>query len=149
MKAPTIALAVSFKDGSPRLVDTISDSREILILEEALELGADDALQVVYDHREKQSREDNEFSDYVENLLSKPFLKDDVQKHGIQWLKSRMRIDQFQKDEAEAAKVIANYAFEIFSEDQQLKDFFLAGPKAQVRVRVFVIPSDMKRLQSA
>lgn len=139
MRAPTIALAVAIKDGTPVLLETISDSQEIHLLEQSVQLGMTDPLQRVRDHREKQRREDNEFSDYVEGLLSKPFLKTEIQKHGVQWLKSRIRIEQFQKDEKEAAKVIANYAFQIFSSETSLRDFFLAGPKAQVRVRVIVL----------
>lgn len=139
MRSPTIALAVAIKDGTPVLLETISDSQEIHLLEQSVQLGMTDPLQRVRDHREKQRREDNEFSDYVEGLLSKPFLKTEIQKHGVQWLKSRIRIEQFQKDEKEAAKVIANYAFQIFSSETSLRDFFLAGPKAQVRVRVIVL----------
>jgi hypothetical protein len=149
MRSPTIALAVEFKEGTPVLVETISDSREITILEESVHRGVSNPLRQVYEHREKQLREDDEFSDYVENLLSKPFLKAEVQKHGVQWLKSRIRIEQYQKDEDEAAKVIANYAFEIFSGEPSLTDFFLSGPKAQVRVKVIVIQNQQDTVKTA
>jgi hypothetical protein len=139
MRAPTIALAVEIKNGTPVLLETISDSHEIQLLEQSVQRGEDNPLSRIHAHREKQSQEDNEFSDYVEDLLSKPFLKTEVQKYGVQWLKSRIRIEQFQQDEKEAAKIIAEYAFKIFSEETALRDFFLAGPKAQVRVRVIVV----------
>jgi hypothetical protein len=67
----------------------------------------------------------------------------------VQWLKSRIRIEQFQEDEKEAAKVIAEYAFKIFSEETALRDFFLAGPKAQVRVRVIVVQEHLGTAQVA
>lgn len=143
MRAPTIALAVEMKNGTPVLLETISDSHEISLLEQSVQLGEKDPLEQIRAHREKQRREDNDFSDYVEDLLSKPFLKAEIQKYGVQWLKSRIRIEQFQKDEGEAAKVIAEYAFKIFSEETALRDFFLAGPKAQVRVRVIVLQNQL------
>ncbi|MFL5814163.1 MAG: hypothetical protein ACJ763_11350 [Bdellovibrionia bacterium] len=143
MRAPTIALAVEMKNGTPVLLETISDSHEIQLLEQSVQLGETDPLGRVRTHREKQKLEDNEFSDYVEDLLSKPFLKAEIQKYGVQWLKSRIRIEQFQEDEKEAAKVIAEYAFKIFAEETALRDFFLSGPKAQVRVRVIIVQNDL------
>ena len=47
--------------------------------------------------------------------------------------------EEFQKNEREAARIIAEYAIKVFSGNPDRRDFFLAGPKAQVRVRVFVI----------
>jgi hypothetical protein len=149
MTSPTIALAVEIKDGDPLLLETILDSQEILLLEQFVQLGELDPLQKVHAYREEQRREDNEFSDYVENLLSKPFLKAKIQKQGIQWLKSRIRIERFQKDEGEAAKVIADYAFRIFSAKPSLKDFTLAGPKARVRVRVIILKNQENSRRSA
>lgn len=149
MRAPTIALAVEMKDGTPVLLETISDSHEIQLLEQSVQLGVSDPLQKVREHRDKQYREDDEFSDYVEGLLSKPYLKTEIQKYGVQWLKSRIRIEQFQKDEKEAAKVIAHYAFQIFSGKTSLRDFFLSGPKAQVRVRVIVVQRRQDSVKSA
>jgi hypothetical protein len=139
MRSPTIALAVEIRNGTPVLLETISDSQEIELLEQSVQLGEQDPLCRVRAHREKQCQEDNEFSDYVEDLLSKPFLRADIQKYGVKWLKSRIRIEQFQKDEKEAAKIIADYAFRLFSGETSLRDFFLAGPKAQVRVKVIVV----------
>jgi hypothetical protein len=149
MRAPTIALAVEFKDGTPILLETISDSQEIELLERSVQLGDIDPLRRVHDFREQQFREDDEFSNYVEELLSKPFLKSEVHKHGVQWLKSRIRIERFQKDEKEAAKVIADYAFQILINETSLRDFYLAGPKAQVRVRVIVLKFQASDSKSA
>ena len=143
MKAATIALIVrSLDDNHPELVDVLSDDREISLLESEVESGEDDPLQKVYEFRSAQSREDDEFADYVEDLLSQPFVKPEIQQHGVQWLKSKIRIEQFQRNEAEAAKAIAKYALKVFSSDPRRTEFFLAGPRAQVHVRVFLMGSN-------
>lgn len=140
MKAATIALIVrSLQDHSPELVDVLSDDREISLLETEVRSGEDDPLRKVYEFRSSQSQEDDEFADYVEELLSQPFVKPEIQQHGVQWLKSKLRIEEFQRNEAEAAAIIAQYALQVFSSDPKRTDFFLAGPRSQVRVRVFVI----------
>ncbi|MGK5084331.1 hypothetical protein WDW37_13625 [Bdellovibrionota bacterium FG-1] len=140
MKAATIALVVRYPRGqTPELLDVLSDDREISVLESEVGAGDADPLQKVYEYRTHQAQEDNEFGDYVEDLLSQPCVKPEIQQHGVQWLKSKIRIEQFQKNEAEAAKIIAEYALKVFAADQKRIDFMLAGPKAQVRVRIFVI----------
>jgi hypothetical protein len=146
MKAATIALVVrSLRGEAPQLVDVLADDREITLLETEVVSGETDPLQKVYEYRTTQSKEDDEFADYVEDLLSQPFVKPDIQQHGVQWLKSKMRIEEFQKSEAEAAKVIAQYALQVFTHDPKRTDFLLAGPRAQVRVRVFVIHEERMR----
>ena len=140
MKAATIALIVrSSEKEIPQLVDVLSDEKEISILETGVGSGEPDALARVYDLRSTQAKEDEEFGDYVEELLSQPFVKPEIQQHGVQWLKSKIRIEQFQKNEAEAARVIAQYALKVFTTDPGRTDFFLAGPRTQVRVRIFVV----------
>jgi hypothetical protein len=149
MKAATIALAVEFKNNKPVLLETLADSREIGILESSLELRVGDPLRKVYEFREEQTREDEEFSNYVEDLLSKPFLKTEIQTHGVRWLKSRIRIEKLQKEEILAADVIARYALQILSHEKELRDFCLAGANAHVRVRVFVLPDSAPRTLTA
>lgn len=149
MKAATIALAVEFRDNKPVLLETLADSREIGILESSLELRDGDPLKKVHAFREEQSREDEEFSNYVEDLLSKPFLKTEIQTHGVRWLKSRIRIEKLQKEEALAATVIARYALQILSHERELRDFCLAGANAHVRVRVFVLSEGSSRESAA
>lgn len=139
MKAATIALAVEFRDDKPVLLETLADSREIGILESSLQLHEGDPLKKVYEFRAEQSKEDEEFSNYVEDLLSKPFLKSEIQTHGVRWLKSRIRIEKLQKEETQAAVVIARYALQILTHEKELRDFCLAGANAHVRVRVFVL----------
>jgi hypothetical protein len=129
MKAATVALVVRSPHGeNPELIDVLSDDREISLLESELGSGEADPLQRVYEFRSNQMREDEEFADYVEDLLSQPFVKPEIQEHGVQWLKSRLRIERFQKNEAEAARVIAQYALKVFSEDAGRREFLLAGP---------------------
>ena len=137
MKVATVALVVDYGRSAPSLIDIISDDHEIRLLESAYKHGETDPLELVYAHRVKQAQEDDEFGNYVEELLSQPFVRTEIQDHGVQWLKSKLRIEQYQKSEAEAAKVIATYALKIIEEDRAKTDFFLAGPTTMVRVRVF------------
>src|SRR4051812_44481656 len=123
MKAATVALVVNAREGSRSLVEILSDDREIEVLEVALAQGEDDPLQSVRAHRNKQQAEDGEFADYVETLLSHPFQKKEVREHGIQWLNSKMRIEEYQKSEAEAARIIARYAYDVYTQDPEKTDF--------------------------
>lgn len=139
MKAATVALVIKNASGESKLVETLSDDTEIAVFETAVGSGEEDPLEKVYEHRAQREREEAEFGDYVEELLSHPFQKKEVRDHGLQWLKSKMRIEEYQRHEAEAARVIAQYAFEVFNQDPGKQDFFLAGPTAQVHIRVFLI----------
>ncbi len=134
---PTIALVVSSTDKeTPVLFEALTSADEILELELALMSADPNPLKRVHDFRQKQLMEDEEFADFVEGLLSQPFVKPDVQDHAVQWFKSRAKIEAYQKAEDGASKVIAMYAFEIYQSDPGRTDFFLAGPKAKVRIRV-------------
>lgn len=137
MKVATVALVVDYCQSIPSLIEIISDDHEIQLLESAYHHGESNPLELIYAHRKKQSEEDDDFGNYVEELLSQPFVRPEIQDHGVQWLKSKMRIEQYQRSEAEAAKVIAAYALKIIEEDRAKTDFFLAGPTTMVRVRVF------------
>src|SRR5690606_13935231 len=95
-----------------------------------------DPLKRVEDHRMLQKQEDEEFGNYVEELLSRPFLKPEIQNHGVQWLKSKIKIDEFKRREAQATQTIAEYAFQVFSADPLKKEFTLSGPSAKVKVRI-------------
>jgi hypothetical protein len=141
MKSATIALVVrSLQGEAPEIVEVLSDDREISMLESSWGSGGEacnQMLERIHDLRSTQEREDEEFADYVEDLLSQPFVKPEIQEHGVQWLKSKMRIEEFQRNEREAASIIAEYALKVYSTNPQRKDFLLAGPRAQVRVRIF------------
>ena len=133
---PTIALIVTLYQGSPVLADTLTSSEEILELELAVKNRDPEPLKRVQDFRSKQFSEDEEFADFVEGLLSQPFVKPDVQEHAVQWFKSRSKIEAYQKAEDEASRVIAQYAFQIYMNDTEKTDFLLTGPRAKVRIRV-------------
>ncbi len=135
----TVALVVRFDNEAPALIETISDDHEIAVFESAMQSGESDPLAVLHETRARQSKEDEEFGNYVEDLLSQPFVRPEIQEHGLQWLKSKIRIEQFQRCERDAAVVIAGYALKIFQEDPGRTDFFLAGPQAKVRVRIFTL----------
>lgn len=143
MKDGTVVLLVSTGSNShsktPELIDYLYDDREIAVVESALQSGVNDPLELISEFREREKQEEEEFGNYVENLLSQPFLKSEIQNHAIQWLKSKIRIEQFQKAEREATQVIARYAFNLFKTDPERKDYFLAGPTAKVRIRIFTL----------
>jgi hypothetical protein len=140
MKAATIALIVRSAQGRKHeILEVLSDDREISLLEVEVVSGEVDPLQRIYEYRTSQEREDDEFADYVEDLLSQPFVKPEIQEHGVQWLKSKIRIEQHQRSELEAAKIIADYALKVFSGNPAQRDFLLAGPRANVRIRIFVL----------
>ena len=136
---PTIALVVTQNGGEIILADTLTDSDEILEFELAVKEGDPEPLNRVTNFRSKQLAEDEEFADFVEDLLSQPFVKPDVQEHAVQWFKSRTKIEAYQKAEDEASRVIAQYAFQIYQGDPSRTDFMLAGPKAKVRIRIIQI----------
>lgn len=136
-KAATVALVVQGSGSGLAVKAILSDDREIAYFETLMKAGEFDPLTKVYEMRERQSREDEEFGDYVEELLSRPFLKPEVQEHALQWMKSKIRIEQYQKQEHDAARVIADYACQLIKDDPSRTDFVLKGPSAQVRIRVF------------
>ncbi len=142
MKTGTVALVLRCPTARPAdavLVEALSDGREIQLVEAAVIAGEPEPLRLVYDHRKREAKEDDEFGNYVEDLLSKPFLKNEIQSHAVQWLKSKIRIEQYNRSEVEAVQVIADYAVKLFRSDPEKIDFLLAGPQAQVRVRIFLV----------
>lgn len=139
-KTGTVALVVRIDGSQPVLVEKFSDDREIAVLEGALATGENSPLELIYSMREKQTKEDEEFGNYVEELLSQPFIRPEIQEHGLQWLKSKIRIEEYQRCEAEATRIIAEYAFQLYVGNPNRTDFFLAGPVSKVRVRVFPLP---------
>jgi hypothetical protein len=118
-------------------IETFSDEREIKALERAINEGNPFPLQSVYEFRAQAEREDEQFGDYVEDLLCQKQVRPEVQSHGVAWLRSKMKIEQFRRQEKEAAEVIANFALTKYRQDPALQDFLLAGPGVQVRIRIF------------
>jgi hypothetical protein len=158
MKVSTVALVVSLEVSEdatqpssqlgPQLVAILHDEYEIEFLQIALSSGHADPMQHIYEHRAQMNQQDDEFGDYVEELLSRPFLKPEVQRHGVQWLKSKIRIENYQKLENQAIQVISDYAYEVFKSNPSRTDFLLTSPVSQVRVRVFVIPTRSSIIES-
>src|SRR5689334_20230271 len=117
MRAGTVALVVREKNGDHLLEGSLSDEQEIALVQRAIEEGAADPLTTVSEFRARQEQEDEEFANYVEELLSQPFVRPEIQEHGVQWLRSKIRIEEFQKTEEEATRVIAEYAYQIFQKN--------------------------------
>lgn len=145
MKLSTLALVVCMRDDRPVLIDSLSDHHEIALLESAIQAQESDPLGVVYQVRERRQREDEAFGDYVEELLSQPCVRDEIRQHGLQWLRSQIRIERFRDAELEAARTIASFAFEIFRDDAKRDDFILSGPQASIRIRVIHLKNDAMR----
>ena len=135
-KIGTVALVVRYDGNTPILLDCISDDLEIATLDQALNVGQVDPLEPIYDQRKRQAHEDDEFGNYVEELICQPFVRKEILEHGVQWLHSKIRIEEFQRREREATGVIAQYAFRMFQQSPWRKDFILCGPTAKVRIRI-------------
>lgn len=144
----TVALVVR-AGASPELVEVLSDDREIDELERALLLGERDPIAHVHEFRSRQSHEDEEFGDYVEELVSQPFVKSEIVEHAVAWLKSKVKIERYRSVEVEATQVIAKYAFELYRNEPGRRDFFLAGHHSRVRVRVFELGRASRGKQAA
>ena len=144
---PTIALIVTRNQGLPVLSETLTSPEEILELELAMMNRDSEPLLRVETLRKKQFSEDEEFADFVEGLLSQPFVKPDVQEHAVQWFKSRAKIEAYQHAEDEASRVIAQYAFQVYLKDPSKTDFLLAGPRAKVRIKVILL--DLSQCKNA
>ncbi len=149
-KTGLVALIIDeSKGGKPQLLEALSDEKEISLYVEALESSHPDPLKCVYEWRVQQEQEDEEFGNYVEELLSQPFVKPEILHHGVQWLKSKMRIEEFRKSELEATRVIATYAYDIYCRDPQKSDFVLSGPTASVRVRILPTKAEIAASNAA
>ncbi len=148
MKQATIALVVRHDPSTPghlkdpQLLGVLSDDREIEVFERALLSRVENPLAILESYRERIALEEGEFGDYVEELLSQPVIKPEIREHGLQWLKSKIRIEQYQKAEKEAVEVISNYALQIYIQDPEKTDFLLAGPATHVRVKVFCLSDE-------
>ena len=142
-KTSTVALILTLEGENSSHVETLSDDAEIQFLETVIREGEPAVLERLYEQRKQLVKQENEFGDYLEDLLSQPFLNPEIQQHAVRWLKSKIRIEEFQKTEKEAAKIIAEYAYKIFRSDPSKTDFLLASPNSEVRIRIFLIPASI------
>ncbi|MEK6705357.1 MAG: hypothetical protein AABZ06_06170 [Bdellovibrionota bacterium] len=139
MKTATIALVVRTGMEIPSLLEVLSDENEIAMFEQLLMQNKHEPMSMLQRHRDMKTVQENEFGDYVEEIVSHPYAKKDIKDYGLRWLKSRMKIEEFQRSELEAAKIIGDYAYRIFLSDPDMVDFSLQGPSAAVRVKVFIL----------
>ena len=137
----TVALVVRFqKDGTPLLIEALSDDQEISVYESGMVEGDCNPLAMVYGFRERQRIEDEAFGDYVESLLSKPFLNREIQTQAMNWLKSKVKVEDYHKSEVEATRVIAGFAYRLLQENPDRREFVLSSTHAQVKIRIFELP---------
>lgn len=136
----TVALVVaSGPTGEPVLLDAISDDYEVSVLIAAIADGESNPLENVYEERERLVNESEDFSDYVEELVTHPMVHNEIREQGIAWLKSKIKIDEYRKTETEATKVIAKFAFDLYCQDPDNHRFVLNSFNAQVNIRVFIV----------
>jgi len=122
--------------GRPFVIEAISEDREVEFLDLALESGVSDPLGVIHERRELQCREDEAFADYIEGLISTPGCRLELRNHAVGWFQSRIHLEKYQRAEAEARQVIADFAFQLYCDDPNTSEFILASGQAEVRVRV-------------
>lgn len=141
MRPGSLVLAVCNEGGQPHFIEAFADDHEIEVFESACRDAKEDhPIQVVKAWRVSRRAEEEQFGDYVEDLLSQPFLRHEVRSHGLQWLSSKMRIDKLSVTEREATKVIAEFAFRVFCDHPEHRQFYLMGNQSKVKVRVFEVP---------
>jgi hypothetical protein len=147
--AGVIALVIEASQPIPALIEAISDDEEISLFESALKEKDLNPLSILYEFRERKQSEEEEFGDYVEALLTQSFIPPDVQKHGMAWFQSKLKIEEFKKSEAEATQIISEYAFKVFLENTERREFMLSGPKAKVCIKIFLIKTVFQKGSSA
>ncbi len=140
VRSGTVVLLLSLESkGSPVLLESLSDEREVEFVESALQEGHPDPVWALQQRRKLQRKEDEEFADYIEGLVCEPFCRLEVQGHAAQWFQSRLQLEQFQNTEAEARRIIAEFALKVFQDDPSRLEFVLAAPSAEVQVRIHLV----------
>jgi hypothetical protein len=135
----TLGLIVCSKEGLTSLVDILTEDQEIHFMEQVIQERSRNPLKAVYDRRAEQDRKDEEFGDYVEKLLTRPSPKSEIHRHCIQWLQSKAKIEEYLKNEREAAEIIAGYAVRIYESNREKRDFILVSQTTRIRIRIFEV----------
>lgn len=143
-----LILMGSDEEGRPQILESVSDDPEVSFVEQALAENHPDPVWAIRQRRLLQEEEDERFADYVEGLLSAPACRLDIQGHASQWFRSRINLQEFRRNEAEAREVIARFALQVFCEDPSQTDFILASAQAEVRVVIRVVGQE-RALQTA
>jgi hypothetical protein len=122
------------EEGRPKILESVSDDPEVLLVEEALAEHHPDPLMAVRQHRQEQEDEEEAFADYLESLLSAPACGIQLQRHAVLWFRSKMDLESHRRAESEARRVIVDFAFRLYCEDPSQTDFVLTSPQAEVHV---------------
>jgi hypothetical protein len=139
-KTTQIALIITQEQGSPVLRDTLTSDSEIEFLIASMAKGELDPLGEIHRYRSHVEQQQTIFGDYVEDLLSKPFVEGSLQQQALKWLGAKIKIDQFQLQEKAAAKIISDYAYKLFKVEPAKNDFFIESAHFRIRVRIFTLP---------
>jgi hypothetical protein len=124
------------EEGRLRILESLSDDPEITLVEQALADREPDPVMAVRQRRQKQEAEEEAFADYVESLLSAPACGLELQHHASLWFRSRIHLEEYRRAEAEARRVIVDFAFRLYRDDPSQTDFTLVSPQAEVRVLI-------------
>ena len=142
VRSGTVVLLLAVEpEGAPVLLESLSDERELEFVESALQEGHPDPVWALRYRRKVQTKEDEEFADYIETLVSEPHCKIEVQDHAAQWFQSRIELEKFKKTECEARRIIAEFALKVYLDDPSRTDFVLSAPSAEVHVKIRVVPA--------
>jgi len=144
MKIGTVALVIEHQDDQVVLRDAISDETEIELLEKTLQNGYKNPLDKIYRERARVAAEDEEFGDYVEDLVMRNAFRSDIREHAIQWFRSRIKIEKLRKNEEEAVSVISKFAIQVYLEKPKRNEFILTSPNAKVKVKIFKVETEKK-----
>jgi hypothetical protein len=124
------------EEGRPKILESVSDDPEILLVEEALAEHHPDPVMAVRQRRQEQENEEEAFADYIETLLSAATCGIQIQRHAALWFRSRIDLEEYRRAEIEARRVIVDFAFRLYCEDPSQTDFTLAAPHAEVRILI-------------
>jgi hypothetical protein len=141
----TLALVVRKREKKIEWLDTLSQESEILFFEALLGAGVQDPLLDLAVKREQERQSEDDFANYVEDLVVKPGLKPEVREQAVQWFYSRIRIEKYEAQEKQAAAVVARVALQLYQEHPAQVDFTLSSERSEIRVKIF----DLGRVQAS
>ncbi|MFN7683888.1 MAG: hypothetical protein ACK5QT_00555 [Oligoflexia bacterium] len=140
VRSGTVVLLLAAQPGKPpRVLESLSDEREVAFVEAVLQEGHPDPVWALRHRRTTQAREEEDLADYIEGLVSEPHCKIEILEHASQWFQSRLQLERFQNAESRARDIIVEYALKIYQEDPSRVDFVLSAPTAEVRVRIHLV----------
>ena len=91
-KVGTVALVVQISQESKNLVEALTDHEEIALFGVRVKSGDHNPLHTIRSLREQHQKDDEEFGDYIEDILCQPFVRSELKEQGVRWFKSKAKI---------------------------------------------------------